>query len=72
MSTITTARIGRYSDRLRDRRPGLDSRQRKIFYFTTSPGVKRQGREANHSPPSNAVTQNGGVVTPLTHIWHSA
>jgi hypothetical protein len=30
-------------------------------------GVKRLGREANHSPPSNAVAKNGGAITPLPH-----
>jgi hypothetical protein len=29
------------------------------------PGAKRQGREANHSPPSNAEVKNGGAVPPL-------
>jgi hypothetical protein len=30
-----------------------------------SPGVKRQGRETDQSPPSSAKVKNGGVVTPL-------
>jgi hypothetical protein len=29
-------------------------------------GVKRPGREADHSPPSNAEVKNGGAVPPLT------
>jgi hypothetical protein len=39
-----------------------------------SPGVKRQGREADHSPPSNAEVKNGGAIPPLSHIssYHSA
>jgi hypothetical protein len=31
-------------------------------------GVKRQGREADHSPPINAEVKNGGVMSPLPHI----
>jgi hypothetical protein len=33
-----------------------------------SPGVKRQGREADHSPPSSAVVKNGGAIPPLPHM----
>jgi hypothetical protein len=29
------------------------------------PGVKRQGREADHSPPSSAQVKNGGAIPPL-------
>jgi hypothetical protein len=32
------------------------------------PRIKRQGREAGHSPPSSAVVNNGGVIPPLRHI----
>jgi hypothetical protein len=32
-----------------------------------SAGVKRQGREADHSPPSSAEVKNDGPVTPLPH-----
>jgi hypothetical protein len=28
-------------------------------------GVKQQGREADHSPPSSAEVKNGGVIPPL-------
>jgi hypothetical protein len=35
-----------------------------------SPGVKRQGREADHSPPSSAGVKNGGAVPPLP-LWSS-
>jgi hypothetical protein len=31
------------------------------------PGVKRQGRDADHSPPSSAEVKNGGALTPLPH-----
>jgi hypothetical protein len=37
-------------------------------------GVKRQGREANHSPPSSAEVKNDGDIPPplQTSSWHSA
>jgi hypothetical protein len=31
------------------------------------PGVKRPGREADHSPPSSAEVRNGGAIPPLPH-----
>jgi hypothetical protein len=31
-------------------------------------GVKRPGRETDHSPLSSAETKKGGVLPPLTHI----
>jgi hypothetical protein len=31
------------------------------------PGVKRPGREADHSPPSSAEVKNGGALPPLPH-----
>jgi hypothetical protein len=35
-------------------------------------GVKRQGREADHSPPSSAEVKNGGAIPPLPYMsWHS-
>jgi hypothetical protein len=37
---------------------------REIF-----PGVKRPGREADHSPPSGAEVKNGGAMHPLTHVF---
>jgi hypothetical protein len=30
-------------------------------------GVKRLGRDADHSAPSSAEVKNGGVITPLPH-----
>jgi hypothetical protein len=38
------------------------------------PGIKRQGREADRSPPSSAEVNNGGAIPPLPHMssWHSA
>jgi hypothetical protein len=37
-------------------------------------GVKRPGREADHSPPSSAEVTNGGVTPPLPNIssWRGA
>jgi hypothetical protein len=39
-----------------------------------SPGVKRLGREADHSPPSSAEVKNGIAIPPLPHAssWHTA
>jgi hypothetical protein len=36
-----------------------------------SPGAKSPGREADHSPPSNAKVKNGGAIPPLpyTSSW---
>jgi hypothetical protein len=82
--------LSRYSDRLRTGRPGFDSRQCKIFLFSTasrpalgptqppvqwvpgafSPGVQRQGREADHSPPSSDEVKNGGAISQLPHSLH--
>jgi hypothetical protein len=37
-----------------------------------SPGVKRLGDEAGHSPPCIAKVKNGGAIPPLPHMpsWH--
>jgi hypothetical protein len=32
-----------------------------------SPGMKRQRRKADHSPPSSADVKNGGAIPPLPH-----
>jgi hypothetical protein len=29
--------------------------------------IKRQGREADHSPSSNSEDKNGGAIPPLSH-----
>jgi hypothetical protein len=82
------------SDGLRTGRPGFDSRQCKIFLFSTafrptlgptqppiqrlpgafSLGIKRQGREADHSPPTSAEIRKGGAIPPLPHTssWNNA
>jgi hypothetical protein len=38
-----------------------------------SMGVKWQGCEADHLPPSSAKVKKGGVIPPLPHMtsWHS-
>jgi hypothetical protein len=38
------------------------------------PGVKRMGREDDHSPPSRSEVKNGGAILPLPHSysWCSA
>jgi hypothetical protein len=33
-----------------------------------TPGVKRPGYEADHSPPSNIEVKNGGTIPPLPHM----
>jgi hypothetical protein len=33
-----------------------------------SMGVKWQGHEADHSPPSSAEVKNGGVIPPFSHM----
>jgi hypothetical protein len=30
-------------------------------------GIKRPGREVDHSPPSNAEVKNGGAIPPFLH-----
>jgi hypothetical protein len=41
---------------------------------SVSPGVSRQGREADHSTPSNAEVKNGGAIPPFPNmsLWHGA
>jgi hypothetical protein len=57
-------------------RPTLGPRQPHIQWVpgAVSPGVKRLGREADHSPPSSAEVKNGGAIPPLSHMssWYSA
>jgi hypothetical protein len=76
--------------RLRAERPEFDSRQgQQIFLFSIAskealgpnqppikwvPGLKRQGRKANHPSPYSAQVKNGGAIPPLLRMpsWHSA
>jgi hypothetical protein len=39
-----------------------------------SPGVKWQGPEADHTPPSSVEVKNVATISPLLHTsaWHSA
>jgi hypothetical protein len=37
---------------------------------TLFPGLKRQGREPHHSPPSSAEVKNGGTIPPLFIYLH--
>jgi hypothetical protein len=50
-----------------ERRPALGPTQPPIQWVpgALSPGVKLPGREANHSPPTNAEVKNGGAIPPL-------
>jgi hypothetical protein len=52
-------------------RPALGPTQPPIQWV---PGVKRPGREADHSPPSSAEVKNGGAMPPLpyTSSWRGA
>jgi hypothetical protein len=68
---------------IRAGRRGFSSRHGKIVLFSMalgptqppihcvqwaiSPGVKRPGREADHSPPSIAEGKNGGAILPPSH-----
>jgi hypothetical protein len=60
-------------------RPGFDSwkgQEISLFSVTSyamgiraiSFGTKRQGRKADHSPPSTAEVKEGGAIPPLHHI----
>jgi hypothetical protein len=53
-------------------RPALEPTQPPIrcVLAAVSPGVTRQGREADHSPPSNAEVKNGGATPPFPLCLH--
>jgi hypothetical protein len=57
-------------------RPALGPSQPPIQWVpeALSRGVRRQGHEADHSPPFSAEVKNGEVKPPLPHTssWHSA
>jgi hypothetical protein len=57
-------------------RPALEPNRSPILWVprTISPGVKRQGREADHSPLSGVEVKNGGAIPllPCKFSWHSA
>jgi hypothetical protein len=50
-------------DRLRGPTSLLSNGYRGLF-----PGVKRPGREADHSPPTSVEVKNGGSIPPLPHM----
>jgi hypothetical protein len=56
----------------------LSSQYFEIYFNINLPqhalymGIKRPGREADHSPPSSAEVKNGGAIPPLPHVsFHS-
>jgi hypothetical protein len=48
-------------------RPALGPTQRPVQWVpgAVSPGVERQEREADHSPPFSAEVKNDGTISPL-------
>jgi hypothetical protein len=54
-------------------RPVLEPTQHVIQWIPVAlpPGVKRQGREADYSPPTNAKVKNTWIKHPLSHtpLW---
>jgi hypothetical protein len=75
--------ILRCSKVLQAGRPGFDSRQRKFFLVPTpsrqtvgptvgtgGPGVRRAGRESDHSPTSSAEVKKPGAVPPLSECLY--
>jgi hypothetical protein len=54
--------------------PGLIQSAIQWAPGAVSPEVKRQGREAEHSPPSSVEVKNGGAIPRLPHIssWSHA
>jgi hypothetical protein len=57
-------------------RPVLEGTHPPIQWetLTCSSGVKRQGRETNHPPPSSAEVKNVGAMPSFLHMssWYSA
>jgi hypothetical protein len=47
----------------------LGPTQRPIQWVSRAPSleIKRQGHEADHSPPTSAEVNNGGPIPPLPH-----
>jgi hypothetical protein len=60
----------RYFSLLRsmDTDPGARSASYPVGTHDYIPGVKRQGREAHHSPPSNAEVENSGDIPFSIHF----
>jgi hypothetical protein len=59
-----------------DFRPSLGPTQPHIQWVprSLSPGVKRLGREADHSSPSSSEIKNCGITSALPYmpLWHTA
>jgi hypothetical protein len=57
-------------------RPAVGSTQPPMQWVleSVSPGLRRSGHEADHSPLSVAEIKNGGAIPPLLHMssWHGA
>jgi hypothetical protein len=55
-------------------RPTLGRPQPPIQFVpgALSRGVRRPGREADHSPPSSAEVKNGAAIPPLLHVFMMA
>jgi hypothetical protein len=53
---------------------GPTQRPMQCIQRAVSPGVKRLGREADHSPSSSVEVRNGGAIPTLPHTssWRSA
>jgi hypothetical protein len=84
LQSLTAVNTGVGSDGIRAGRPGFDSQRGKIFLFCIAsrptlgptqpsiqwlPGVKRPGREADHTPPSSVEVKNGGAIPPFHHVF---
>jgi hypothetical protein len=57
---------------------GLTAQDTEVILTVAVPGavsvgVKREGLEAEHSPPSSAEVRNGGAIPPLLHtfLWRN-
>jgi hypothetical protein len=51
-------------------RTGAHSASHTMSTGAVSPGVQRQGREADHSPSFGAEVKNGGAIPPLPIRLH--
>jgi hypothetical protein len=66
-------------NRSRDSSVGMSLHGKEIFLYPTVSrptlglltGIKRQGRKADHSPPSTVGVKNGKAISPLPHTSSS-
>jgi hypothetical protein len=86
-STLESGYLSIYSNRLRAGTPGFDSRQCKLFLFSTasrlnlrsmqwipgalSAGLKWQERESDHSPQISGEIKSGEAIPSLSHVYMS-